>query len=131
MPGSAQYCQLWLAASRATGLTTLLTWLLLLTRTDEKGVPHVATVPAGERPVLDDLGIHHHLNIHVTAHNRNGVDPQTCQVSAHNQLWCHTLAMEDRAEGLQKVPATDDAQQLSPGTATGMAIGAEIEIGRA
>src|SRR5215467_9611843 len=34
--------------------------------------------------------------------------------------------MEDRAEGLQKVAATDDAQQLPPGTPIGMAIGAEI-----
>jgi hypothetical protein len=34
--------------------------------------------------------------------------------------------MKERAEGLQKVAATDDAQQLSPGTAVRMAIGAEI-----
>ena len=34
--------------------------------------------------------------------------------------------MEERAEGLQKVAMTGDAQQLPPGTATGMAIGAEI-----
>ena len=34
--------------------------------------------------------------------------------------------MEDRPEGLQKVAATDDAQQLPPGTTTGMAIGTEI-----
>src|SRR6266699_3167010 len=38
----------------------------------------------------------------------------------------HALAMEDRPEGLQKVAATDDAQQLSPGATTGMAIGPEI-----
>jgi hypothetical protein len=34
--------------------------------------------------------------------------------------------MKDRAEGLEKVAAADHAQQLSPGTATGMAVGAEI-----
>src|SRR6266851_9126399 len=34
--------------------------------------------------------------------------------------------MEDRAEGLQKVATTDHTQQLPPGTATRMAIGAEI-----
>ena len=34
--------------------------------------------------------------------------------------------MEDRTEGLQKVAATDAAQQLPPGTTTGMAIGTEI-----
>jgi len=34
--------------------------------------------------------------------------------------------MEDGPEGLQKVAVTDDAQQLPPGTTTGMAIGTEI-----
>src|SRR6266446_7039547 len=34
--------------------------------------------------------------------------------------------MQERAEGLEKVVATGDAQLLPPGTATGMAIGAEI-----
>src|SRR5438445_13807999 len=40
----------------------LFTGLLLLTRTDEKGVPQVPTVPAGERPGHDDLGGYHHLD---------------------------------------------------------------------
>src|SRR5262249_14887876 len=35
-------------------------------------------------------------------------------------------AMKDRAEGFEKIAATHDSQQLSPGTAIGMAIGAEI-----
>src|SRR5947208_13058507 len=43
----------------------LLTRLLLLTRTDEKRVADVPTVPPGEGPVLDDLGVHHHLDVHV------------------------------------------------------------------
>jgi hypothetical protein len=34
--------------------------------------------------------------------------------------------MKDRAEGLEKIAATGDAQQLPPGTPMGMAIGAEI-----
>src|SRR2546429_4115696 len=34
--------------------------------------------------------------------------------------------MKDRAEGLEKIAATGNAQQLPPGTATRMAIGAEI-----
>src|SRR3989442_13437271 len=34
--------------------------------------------------------------------------------------------MQERAEGLQKVAATGDAQQLPPGTAIGMAIRAEV-----
>src|SRR5215471_16256507 len=58
-------------ASSAWGsvVTTLLARLLLLTRADEKGVPHVAPIPAGERPVLDDLGIHHDLNGHIKERN--------------------------------------------------------------
>src|SRR5215475_6366025 len=47
----------------------LFTRLILRTRTDEKGVPHVPTVPAGERPVIDDLGIHHDLDIHIEERN--------------------------------------------------------------
>src|SRR2546428_12154155 len=34
--------------------------------------------------------------------------------------------MQERPEGLQKIATTDHTQQLPPGTATGMAIGAEI-----
>src|SRR5262249_6686842 len=36
------------------------------------------------------------------------------------------LAMKDRAQGLQKIAATDDTEQLAPGTTIGMAVGAEI-----
>src|SRR5262249_14617082 len=52
----------------ATGWT-LLTRLLLLTCTNEKRVPHVTPVPAGERPVFDDLGVRHHLDVHVEEGN--------------------------------------------------------------
>jgi hypothetical protein len=34
--------------------------------------------------------------------------------------------MKERAKGFEKIAATGDAQQLPPGTATGMAIGTEI-----
>ena len=34
--------------------------------------------------------------------------------------------MKERPEGLEKIAATGDALQLPPGTAIGMAIGAEI-----
>src|SRR5215467_14008233 len=42
------------------------------------------------------------------------------------QIHRHTLTMKDGAEGLQKVAATGDAQQLAPGAPIGMAVGAEI-----
>src|SRR5262245_2455221 len=44
----------------------------------------------------------------------------------HDEVDRGALAMEKGAEGLQKVVATHDAQQLPPGTAVGMPIGAEI-----
>ncbi|SRR6266487_234415 len=50
---------------------------------------------------------------------------QACD-DAHDDLDRGVLTMQERAEGLEKIAATDDAQQLAPGTATGMAIGAEI-----
>ena len=37
--------------------------------------------------------------------------------------------MKDRPKGLEKIAATGDTQQLSPGTTIGMAIGAEIPPG--
>src|SRR5215475_12504077 len=45
---------------------------------------------------------------------------------AYDKLDRGALAMKDGAEGLQKIATTDDTQQLPPGTATGMAISAEI-----
>ena len=44
----------------------------------------------------------------------------------HDEVDRGALAMQERAEGLEKIAATGDAQQLSPGTTTGMAIGPEI-----
>jgi hypothetical protein len=45
---------------------------------------------------------------------------------AHDEFDGCMLAMQERAERLEKIATTDTTQQLSPGTATGMAIGPEI-----
>src|SRR6266567_6162579 len=43
----------------------LLTRLFLLTRLYQPGVANVATIPARERPILNDPGVHHHLDVHI------------------------------------------------------------------
>jgi hypothetical protein len=45
---------------------------------------------------------------------------------AYDELDGGVLAMEERANRLEKIVTTDHTQQLPPGTAIGMAIGAEI-----
>jgi hypothetical protein len=45
---------------------------------------------------------------------------------AYDEIDGCALAVQERAEGLEKIAATGDTQQLPPGTATRMAIGAEI-----
>ena len=50
-------------------METLLTWLLLLTGTEKVGVADVATVPPGKGPILDDIRVHHHLDVHVKEGN--------------------------------------------------------------
>src|SRR5262245_47862056 len=47
----------------------LFTGLLLPTGRNEIRVANIATVPAGERPVLDDLRIHYHLDVYVKEGN--------------------------------------------------------------
>ena len=72
--------------------------------------------------------LQHRIGVHLE-HPRRAPDAQAlgqARDDPHDQLRGDTLAMKDRPEGLQKIAATDDAQQLPPGTATGMAIGAEI-----
>jgi hypothetical protein len=44
----------------------------------------------------------------------------------HDEVDGGALAMKDGAEGLKKIAATGDAEQLPPGAPIGMAIGAEI-----
>ena len=39
--------------------------LFLLTRADEPSVANIATIPARERPIMNDLGIHHHFDAHI------------------------------------------------------------------
>src|SRR5262249_57959021 len=45
---------------------------------------------------------------------------------AHDEVDGGALTMKDGAKGFEKIAATHDAQQLAPGTAVGMAVGAEI-----
>src|SRR3954463_15929605 len=44
----------------------------------------------------------------------------------HDEVDGGALAVKDRAKGLEKIATADHTQKLSPGTATRMAIGAEI-----
>src|SRR5262245_49007573 len=57
-------------------------------------------------------------------------DAQTLSQEAnymHDELdGCMLAAMKERAERFEKIATTDTTQQLSPGTATGMAIGPDI-----
>ena len=39
--------------------------LFLLTRADEPSVANIATIPARERPVMNDLRIHHYFDAHI------------------------------------------------------------------
>src|SRR5262249_18972130 len=45
---------------------------------------------------------------------------------AHDEIDRGALPMKNRAQGLQKIAATGNAKEWAPGTATRMAIGAEI-----
>src|SRR5207344_3145088 len=44
----------------------------------------------------------------------------------HDELDRGALTVQERAESLQEIATTDHTQQLPPGTATGMAVGAEM-----
>src|SRR6266446_3344247 len=62
-------------------------------------------------------------------HPRRAPDAQAfgqARDDAYDELDRHALAMEERPERLEKVAAADHTQPLPPGTATGMAIGADI-----
>src|SRR5215510_281511 len=62
-------------------------------------------------------------------HPRRAADAQALSEAAddvHDEVDRDALAMKNRAEGLQKRAATGNAQQLPPGTAIGVAIGAEV-----
>ena len=60
---------------------------------------------------------------------RRAADAQACgeaREHAYDELNGGAFAMEEGAEGLEKVATPDHTQQLPPGTATRMAIGTEI-----
>src|SRR5215211_7273404 len=93
--------------------------------------PHVVQDVAGKglelvccfnEPLQYSVGIH-------LEHPRRAPDTQPfsqARNDAHDELDRSALAVKDRAEGLEKIAVTGDAEQLPPGTAVRMAIGAEI-----
>ena len=93
--------------------------------------PHVVQDVSGKGPQLlrrFDQPLQHRIGVDLE-HPRRAPDAQAlgqARDDAHDELDRGALAMKERAEGLEKIAATDDTQQLPPGTATGMAIGAEI-----
>src|SRR5262249_34889829 len=84
---------------RSAWLYGLLARRLLLARRNEERMPHVATVPAGERPVIDDLGVHHHLDVHV---------------EERNDLKAFKLIVADLAQLLVIRLGVSDLQQVFP-----------------
>src|SRR5215472_13741655 len=64
-----------------------------------------------------------------TSHARRAADAQAFSAArehAYNEPNGGAFAMDEGAEGLETRATTDDSQQLPPGTALGMAIGAEM-----
>jgi len=77
-----------------------------------------------------DQPVQHRMRVHLK-HPRRAPDTQAfgqAREDAYDELDRHALAMEEGAEGLQKIAMTDPTQQLPPGTPMGMAIGAEIAV---
>src|SRR6266446_7974728 len=75
-----------------------------------------------------DQPLQHGIGVHLK-HPRGAADAHAFRQTGddtHDELDRGVLAMKDRAEGLEKIAATGDAQQLPPGTAIGVAIGPEI-----
>jgi len=75
-----------------------------------------------DQPLQDGIGID-------LEHPRRAPDAQAfgqARDDPYNEVRRGPLPVKDGAEGLQKVAVTDDAQQLAPGTATGMAVGTEV-----
>src|SRR5215472_4420042 len=72
--------------------------------------------------------LQHRVGVHLE-HPRRASDTQAFGQAAddpYDEVRRGPLAVKDGAEGLQEVAATGDAEQLAPGTATGMAVGTEI-----
>src|SRR5262249_32981692 len=72
--------------------------------------------------------LQHRIRVHLK-HPRRAPDAQAFGQACHrthNEIDRDTLTIEERAEGLQKVAATGDAQQLPPAAPIGMADSTEI-----
>jgi len=75
-----------------------------------------------------DEPLQHRVGVHLE-HPRRATDTQALSQArddTHDEVYRGALTVKDRAEGLQKLATTHSTPQLPPGTATGMAIGAEI-----
>jgi hypothetical protein len=72
--------------------------------------------------------VEHRIGVHLED-PRGGADAQSlsqARQDLHDQFHGHLFAMEDRAMMLGKVAVARGAVELSPGTATGIAVGPEI-----
>src|SRR5215831_14739841 len=72
--------------------------------------------------------LQHRIRVHLE-HPRRAPDTQAFSQAAddpYDEVRRGPLAVKDGAEGLEKGATTSDAEQLAPGTATGMAISTEI-----
>jgi len=93
--------------------------------------PHVVQDMLGEGAQLLgrlDEPLQHGIEIDLE-HPCGAADAQSlgqARHDAHDEVNGGALSMKNRAQGLQKIAATGDAQELPPGTAIGMAIGAEL-----
>src|SRR5215475_3310882 len=77
----------------------LLTGFVLLTRLDQPSMANVTPVPAGERPVRDELGIGHHFDE---------------DIKKGNGLKLLELVVADLAQLLVKSLGVSDLQQVLP-----------------
>ena len=69
-----------------------------------------------------DQPLQHRIGIDCE-YSRRAPDAQalgSARDDAHDELDRGALAMEEGAEGLEKIAATDDTQELPPGTTVGM-----------
>src|SRR5215813_1612686 len=72
--------------------------------------------------------LQHRVGVHLED-PRRAPDTQAFSQAAddpYDEVRRGPLAVKEGAEGLEKVATTSDAEQLAPGTATGMAVGTEI-----
>src|SRR5207244_12242839 len=77
----------------------LLAGFVLLTRFNQPGVTNIAAVPAGERPVLDEVGVHHYFDE---------------DIEQGNSLKLLKLIVADLAQLLVKSLGVSELQQVLP-----------------